>query len=436
MKREEKLLSGLNVRNSTGLEIGPLCSPVVLKEDGKVIYVDYTDAETLRKKYRDDVRVDVEKIAEVDAIWGENTLQQALGEGKKVDYIIASHVIEHVPDLITWLHELRTILNIGGEVRLVVPDRRFTFDYLRQESRLSDVLNAHLLVARKPLPQLILDFLLNKATVDTGKAWDGQIEPDLLSLENSFESSINAARDALENGTYHDVHCWVFTPKSFAGLFGKLAEAGLIDFACERFYDTEKYQFEFFVVLRTSDDKAWIRESWRRMADAAQEDVPGSELAARRALSDTLDAERRRIAEAEADLRQAREHALFLSSQLEQAQEHDILLSSQLEQAREQVISLSSQLEQALGHAILLSSQLEQAQGSATLLSSQLERAQEESVNTQQQLRQVEAELRTACQCIARIEKSRSWRITRPLREIGRVFRRQRDFTRRKWLIF
>jgi chromosome segregation ATPase len=156
-----------------------------------------------------------------------------------------------------------------------------------------------------------------------------------------------------------------------------------------RFYDTEKYQFEFFVELHPSDDKARIAESWRRMAAAAQEDVPGSELAARRALSDALDGERRKIAEAEADLPRAQEHALFFSSQLEQARERGILLSSQLEQAR--------------GHAMLLSSQLEQAK--------------EESANAQQQLRQY----------IARIEESRSWRITRPIREVARVLRRQRD---------
>jgi predicted SAM-dependent methyltransferase len=269
MDRKEKLLAGLNIKDSIGMEIGPLSTPVVSKRDGKIIYVDHADTETLREKYKDDSYVDVHEIVEIDAIWGQNTLQQALGEGRKVNYVIASHVIEHVPDLITWLHELRAILDAGGEIRLAVPDRRFTFDYLRQESRLSDVLNAYLLAARKPLPQLILDFLLNKTMVDVGKAWNGQIKADCLTLENSVETSMNLARDALENGTYHDVHCWVFTPKSFADLFGKLVQASLIDFACERFYDTEKYQFEFFVVLRASDDKAWITESWHRMRNAA-----------------------------------------------------------------------------------------------------------------------------------------------------------------------
>jgi hypothetical protein len=79
------------------------------------------------------------------------------------------------------------------------------------------------------------------------------------------------ARDVLNNRTYHDVHCWVFTPKSFAHLLGQLADLGLVDFACERFLDTERYTFEFFVSLRPCADRTYIADTWKRMADEAKD---------------------------------------------------------------------------------------------------------------------------------------------------------------------
>jgi predicted SAM-dependent methyltransferase len=268
--QREKLLRGLNVSQLVGVEIGALDKPFVRRSDGEIIYVDYANRETLIEKYKDDDHVDVNQIVDVDAIWGGNTLADAIGQ-RKVDYVIASHVIEHVPDLITWLGELRAILKDTGEVRLIVPDRRFTFDYLRKETRLSDVMNAFLVKARVPQPHAVLDFHLNAARIDCARAWEGRLELADIQRYNTFRDAVDAALDVLEHGTYRDVHCWVFTPKSFADLFSRLASEGLLDFACEEFEDTEKYQFEFFVTLRSSTDGDHIAESWRRMNESARE---------------------------------------------------------------------------------------------------------------------------------------------------------------------
>jgi hypothetical protein len=173
-----------------------------------------------------------------------------------------------VPDLISWLGELRSILKDTGEVRLFIPDRRFSFDYLREETRLADVLNSYLVRARIPQPHIALDFLLNAATVDCSAAWESRIEPEKLEHFFKFDEAMNIARDILDRRKYHDVHCWVFTPKSFAILMGRIAEAGLMEFACERFHDTAPYTFEFFVSLRASTDRAYIADSWKRMAEA------------------------------------------------------------------------------------------------------------------------------------------------------------------------
>lgn len=250
---------------------------MVRKSDGKVIYIDHADAETLRKKYKSDPHVDVNQIV-VDAVWGEQTLRQALASVEydspniALDYVIASHVIEHVPDLITWLQEIRSILKDDGELRLAIPDRRYTFDYLRRNSELPEILAAYLQKSRVPNAYCILDFCLNQVPVDVTSAWANALNFADLQLKHAytFQGSMAIARDSLVNGNYHDVHCWTFTPESFGRLFALLSENDLLDFSCERFYDTEVNEFEFFLTLKVcSSSKARV-ESWKKMEKAAR----------------------------------------------------------------------------------------------------------------------------------------------------------------------
>uniref|UniRef100_UPI0033419F9F methyltransferase domain-containing protein n=1 Tax=Castellaniella defragrans TaxID=75697 RepID=UPI0033419F9F len=267
MDRKQKIISGLDIVNSVGAEIGPLHRPIVSKGEGNILYVDHEDTKSLREKYKNDPDVDADAIVGVDGVWGKNTLSNALN-GRTVDYVIASHVVEHVPDLITWLSEVRCILNTGGQLRLVVPDRRFTFDILRSETTLSEVFLGYLTKSRVPHPYLILDFFLKVRDVDCGGVWAGRVDAENLGRKYSFSDALDMARDSLENGVYRDVHCWVFTPESFAKLFLELAHTGMLGFACVDFHDTERDQLEFFVALRSSEDQEEIISSWQAMVNS------------------------------------------------------------------------------------------------------------------------------------------------------------------------
>ena len=269
MDRRAKLLSGLTLEGTLGLEIGALCRPFIKAADHAVIYADHASTQALRDKYRHDPDVQIDEIVEVTAVLAEKTLAQAVG--RKVDYVVASHVIEHVPDLIGWLNELTSILQEGGEIRLVVPDKRFTFDYLRNTTRLSDVLYAHLVEARWPLAHIVMDYVLNVVKLDGTKAWRGLIEPDQLEHHHSLGDAQGIARQILDSGAYHDVHCWVFTPQSLAQLFVELIDHRLIALECVNFHDTAQDTIEFFVGLRPTQDYVRARRSWLAMADAAGE---------------------------------------------------------------------------------------------------------------------------------------------------------------------
>src|SRR6201996_3796465 len=267
VNHKEKLLTGLDLRSIAGVEIGALCRPVVTRENGTVYYVDHASTPELREKYKNDPLVDIDALVDVDAVWGKQSLSEALG-GKSVDYVIASHVVEHVPDLVGWFAEIGAILKPDGQLRLAVPDKRFTFDLMREESRISDVLSAHIVRARIPQPQAILDHVVNvRYDVNAGAIWAGL--PSGGRPAHTFAEGMAAAQDAFANGNYHDVHVWVFTPATFARICRLLVENGLLKMSCANFFDTERNEIEFLVCMQQCDDMEFARDSWARMEAAA-----------------------------------------------------------------------------------------------------------------------------------------------------------------------
>jgi SAM-dependent methyltransferase len=249
-----------------GLEIGALTTPLVRKGQGKIIYVDHASTEELRQKYRDHETVAPGQIVQVDAVWGDKTIQEALTDCGSVDYVLASHVIEHVPDLVTWLNELASVLNNDGTIRLAIPDLRYCFDYVREPTRLTDIVTAFALRARRPQPREIIDFILQHRPVDLERAWRGELETSGISPER-LEHVLDLVRRSLA-GEYIDVHCWTFTLSSFATIMARLNELGLIGLACDGAFDTEVGEHEFFVILRVAE-AAEAAQSWWKVANEA-----------------------------------------------------------------------------------------------------------------------------------------------------------------------
>jgi SAM-dependent methyltransferase len=264
-QRRDRIMANLDPSSLDGVEIGALNSPLVRAAEGHIFNVDHADTKTLKEIYRHHAGVDIAKIIHVDAVWGENTLQDCIGADRKVDYVVASHVIEHTPDLVTWLAEIRTILRPSGTLRLAIPDRRYTFDYLRFESRIHDVLDAYLRRTRTPLPRMIIEHHGLLRYVDIAAAWDGTLDVANLKPYNTTQSGFDLAKQAFDNGSYHDVHCWVFTPLTFAELCLELAELDLLGFACSYYIETLRHDAEFYVSMVVSDSKGETIASWDRM---------------------------------------------------------------------------------------------------------------------------------------------------------------------------
>jgi SAM-dependent methyltransferase len=249
MTRNEKLLSGVELAHARGIEIGPLTSPIVSKEGSDVRYVDCTDQAGLRHRYAGDPSVDIANIVPVDAVWGERTLRECFADEPLFDYVVASHVIEHVPDMIGWLQEIAEVLRPGGLLCLAIPDKRYTFDYLRQPTRLCELIDAWLRRNRRPMPAQLFDFNVNAVEVDLVAAWDGTLNVDALKHYVNEQFALDRSVESVRDGKYVDAHCWVFTPSSLFDVLAGMARLDLLRFSFERFFPTEPYTNEFILVL-------------------------------------------------------------------------------------------------------------------------------------------------------------------------------------------
>lgn len=234
LSRPAQLFTGIDVTRSNGLEIGALDRPVTLRENGSVWYADYCSTEQLRTNHKNTATVDVARIVDVDFVAGDERLSIVVPLDLRFDYVVASHVAEHIPDLITWLADIRSVLKPGGKVRLIIPNKEACFDRRRTLSEERDLIAAFVEQRRKPSPIHVYDFY----------RWHDQDG----ALVHSMEKSFDMARQSQH--AYVDTHCWVFTPASFARIMTSLIEGGFIPFELEFVTATPPGEIDFFVGFR------------------------------------------------------------------------------------------------------------------------------------------------------------------------------------------
>ncbi len=246
---KDKILYGLDIKKLQGVEIGPLTSPLVTKDEGNVKYIDRATTEEIKDWYRKNETVDLDKVVDVDFVWGKQTLNQSTGGKEKYDYCVAGHVIEHVPDLIGWLKEISEILCDNGVASFSVPDKRYTFDYLRPVTVTADLIDAYHRKLKKPSLRHIFDHFSSFTKIDIVDAWADDFDGSQLKPIKDPRKVNKICEDAFKNNTYIDSHCWVFTTENFLNLLDSLSRVGLLDFRIKRFFDVEYHNFEFVIQL-------------------------------------------------------------------------------------------------------------------------------------------------------------------------------------------
>lgn len=256
MDRRQRVLNLVLPQGRTGVEIGPLTNPLIRKDEGDVLYADHLPTDELRRQYAEHPTLGpagTDGIHPVDIVLGEGGLAVALGQRGPVDYIVASHVVEHVPDPIGWLREAGDALREGGVFCLIVPDKRFTFDHFRAPTTAGALVAAHLAGLRRPPLATVYEHFARTTPVDAGAVWDGRPVP-LTPISGGPAEALSIAAGLAETGASVDVHCAVFTPFSFAEILAELIGLDLLPFECAALEPTRPRESEFFVLLRKRTD--------------------------------------------------------------------------------------------------------------------------------------------------------------------------------------
>lgn len=252
--RRDRILGLTDLAHGPGLEIAPLHSPIALKADWDVRYVDVLSTEQLLAHYGPDPGVPDEDVVPVDfALTGPDgvirPLTEVAGTDAPYEWVIASHVIEHVPDLITWLQDIAELLGDGGALVLAIPDTRYTFDAYRPQTTVGQMLQAHHQGDLAPSVRAVYDHFRSASTVSTALARAGTLPP----IESTRSHDLGAVLAMLERckaGHYVDSHVWTFRPSTFIQQVNELGELGLCDFVVETVRNTTATRQEFYAVLR------------------------------------------------------------------------------------------------------------------------------------------------------------------------------------------
>ena len=178
-----------------------------------------------------------------------------------LDYVCSSHVLEHLPDPLGALHEWHRVLQPGGLLYLVVPDKRLMFDAPRP---LTSV--AHLLG----------DFFHARTAADSAEHIDEFVfQTDWEKLHPEWPSEIHAQRrtaaardyrEALKAGKPIDIHFHTFTSDSLqtlldvAGLTAGRAPKFKIIARAERFPRERGDGFGFLLQKLNSPERERERE--------------------------------------------------------------------------------------------------------------------------------------------------------------------------------
>ncbi len=267
MDRSTKILKNIK-KNGFGIEIGPSFNPVAPKRAGyKVEIIDHASQEDLIVKYKSH-NVDTNLIEKVDYIWNGEKYSKLTDKCKFYDWLIASHVIEHTPDLIGFIQNCGEILKEDGIISLVIPDKRFCFDRFRPVTGISKIIDSHFQKNSIHSPGTVVEYFLNVVSKEKKIAW-GQDTQGVYELKHTLNDAIRGMNSVISNKKYIDVHNWCFTPHVFRLLINDLYDLGLIQFRELEFFPTDG--FEFYMTL--SKKGAGINESRLDILELIEEEI-------------------------------------------------------------------------------------------------------------------------------------------------------------------
>jgi len=223
MSRKEEVLHSID-RRGLGIEIGASHNPIAPKREGYQVHA----------------------IEEVDFVWSGQRFVELCGKRKHYDWIIASHVIDHTPDLISFLNDCDELLKDEGVLSLVIPDKRYCFDHFRPITGLARIIDSHHGKNTIHTAGTVAEYFLSVVSRSGAIGWSAG-STGAFQLVHSLDDARRGMSSVMNDKAYLDVHAWCFVPHSFRLMIHDLHALGLIELKEVSFFATEGY--EFYVTL-------------------------------------------------------------------------------------------------------------------------------------------------------------------------------------------
>lgn len=226
-----------------GLEIGALHYPLALPPDAAVEYLDVEDSERLGEAFPelaadplvaphhhgDIVRATVPAIT-----------------GRRFDFVIMNHVLEHVANPIQALANAWEGLVAGGDLVLAVPDKHFTFDRGRALTTWDHLVGEYFRGVTEVEPDHYVDFLA--ATL-----------PEVFADRDAFAAALARAVRRREH-----VHVW--DSASFRAFWDRAVRLLGLDARIVYESTAATNHFEYFAVIRKAPAETHEDEPLRVLA--------------------------------------------------------------------------------------------------------------------------------------------------------------------------
>lgn len=131
-----------------------------------------------------------------------------------LDYLCASHVIEHLPNPTYGMLEWHRVLRPGGLLYLVIPDKRFTFDVARATTSAEHLITEFRAGVTEPTPDHVHDFVFG---IDWHRLLpNSPVEGHAAEKKLHFDTYVSR----IHSGEDVDIHFHTFTPDSFEVYIG------------------------------------------------------------------------------------------------------------------------------------------------------------------------------------------------------------------------
>lgn len=261
-------------KGSRILEIGPLNRPIAKKNEFmNTHYCDIRSTEQVKALYagneylqKTGIQIDVNTIVDIDFVL-KDSYKDTFGHYDKFDYIIASHVLEHVEDLIGFLQDVATVLSEAGELLIVYPDKRYCFDHFRESASFRDAFDVFKR-GKEQNARMALDFFLNVVHENNAmRYWEEDRIEELLPWGDIDGVEMNY-KEILKHEKIDDVHYWPFTDRGFLKFLYDCHRFHLLNFCCVDFQRTLENEQQFMIALKLSPNV--LKENSKELEALAQ----------------------------------------------------------------------------------------------------------------------------------------------------------------------